>query len=135
MTVDINLGFERRPEGLPSFLNSKGYVCVRTPGVRTQRNDARTYAPRDGSGWPSIDYYPKSTPTREGEEPDWASVGLNIRSAVVLSYGWHDDIADAKAERLSEEIMERFWGVKYEESDDSFVSYTGEELQPVDAEE
>ena len=105
---DYFIGFEKKPEGLDSFLKDKG--CHPIPN----ENDSSVKNYEYGDGLIDIFYYPKALEVEKGEEPNWSKSGYKVISDlnIVTKEG---DVVD-KAEKLSVEIVKKFDGILYNTS-------------------
>jgi len=96
MTNDIDIGFETKPEGLESFLIGDGYV----PDQSASDDEIKVYDHEENE-CPNLYYHPT-----EG--------GRNIKALLNINFSRHDPVAIDEAERLSDEVVERFDGVVYD---------------------
>lgn len=104
MTLDIEVGFEKRPEGMETFLTSKGYILV------DKNKTAETYE-REDRIWPTVFFYPKTNGQRE---IPWKDSDFKIVSSVDINYPTRDIDAYDEAEKLSKELTQRFSGILYD---------------------
>jgi len=127
--LDIDVGFETEPTGLEEYLANEGYTLG-------QQFDGyaiylRENAPPDKSDtWPEVMYVPgkkrDGIPEVKTEHP-WKDSGFRIIAEVNITFDSHSSFGmNEEADRLADEITQRFNGVKY--AFDSGRIYTKEDL-------
>ncbi len=116
MALDIDVGFEKQPRGLESFLKNEKYFPERVRGLGPNC----TFYTRECNTWPKVFFYKKPVKVEEGDAPNWGEAGFHVVAEVNINYPAHDDNAIDEAERLSRKLIKRFNGILYDPDLDSY---------------